>query len=87
MATFVMELYLSRHAACEPDATVRRVTVAADELTASGIEVRYLRSIFIPADETCLILVESKSEADVTLAARRAGIDPARIAVARAEDG
>jgi hypothetical protein len=87
MATYVVEHYLSRHAAGEPDATIARISLAANELTAGGIEVRYLRSIFIPDDETCLILVAAESAASVTVAVRRAGLDPARITEARAEDG
>lgn len=87
MATYIVEVYLSPHAAGEPDATIDRISLAANELTGRGTAVRYLRSIFIPDDETCFILVESESEAGVTVAARLAGLDPARIAEARAEDG
>jgi hypothetical protein len=87
MATFVIETYLSHHAVSEPASTVSRVASAAAELTADGKRVRYVRSIFIPDDETCLILLDAESEDIVGLAARRAGLDPVRIAIAQAADG
>jgi hypothetical protein len=86
MATFVVETYLSRHAPSDLDATIGRVVSATGELTANGNRVRFLRSIFIPDDETCLLVFDAESEDTVALAARRAGLDPARIAAARAED-
>jgi hypothetical protein len=34
---------------------------AADDLTAAGTDVRYVRAIFVPEDEMCLHLVDAAS--------------------------
>ena len=82
MATFVVETYLSARSEVEPEATIARAIEAAAELVASGQPVRYLRSIFIPDDETCLLLFEAASSDALTALTERAGIDPDRIALA-----
>ena len=79
MTTFIVETYLSRDAAGEPDLTVSRATAAAAELQASGRVVRYLRAIFIPDDETCLLLFDADAAEVVRTAASRAGLDPDRV--------
>ena len=81
MATFVAETYLSPAVAGEPDLTITRVVAAADELAAVRLAVRYLRSIFIPGDETCLLLFEADSMELVESVAEHAGLDPDRIAL------
>ena len=56
-----MELYVS---CTEPNGVERRAEraeQAAVELTAAGTPVRFVRSIFVPADETCLFLFEAAS--------------------------
>jgi len=78
--TFIVETYLSRDAEGEPDLTVARTIVAAAEMAASGRSIRFLRSIFIPDDETCLILFEATSADVVVATARQAGLDPDRVA-------
>jgi len=79
VASFVVETYLSRDAPEEPDRTIARIIDAVAELTASGQAVRYVRSIFIPDDETCLLLFEAETADVIRAAAVRAGIDPDRI--------
>ena len=81
MATFVVETYLSRAADGEPDTTIGRVRSAADRLAAGGTSVRYLRSIFIPDEELCLLLFEAESVEIVNAVTERAGIDADRVAV------
>ena len=44
-----------------------------------GSSVRYLRSILIPSDETCLHLVEADSVEQVAEAFRQAGLEADRI--------
>jgi hypothetical protein len=71
---FLVELYIS---CAEPDGVRRRaerVRKAAVELTAAGTPVRFLRSIFVPAEETCLFLFEAASMDAVREAARRAAL-------------
>ena len=52
---------------------------AAAELSAAGTPVRYVRSIFVPDDETCFHLFEAASSVAVGEATRRAGFTAARI--------
>ena len=54
--------------------------------TRSGQAIRYVRSIFIPDDEVCLLLFEAGSAEIVGEAARRAGLDPERITLADSRD-
>lgn len=56
-----------------------RARTAAEELTREGIAVGYLRSIFVPGDESCFHLFSGPSLAAVTEAARRAELQPERI--------
>ena len=85
MVTFVVETYLSGHAEHEPDRTVARATAAIAELNDAGEPIRYVRSIFIPEDETLLLLVEAASAEVVRTAIARAGLEPDRIVGARTE--
>lgn len=80
MAEFLVELYVSRtdEAAVERDA--ERARLAAEELTREGTPVRYLRSIFVPEDETCFLLFEAGSAEAVREAAQRAALQFERIA-------
>lgn len=91
MAEFVVELYASRHDAAALDRGAERIRLAAHDLTGEGTPVRYLRRIFVPEDETCLLLYEADSADVVREAARRAGVSFERVAeaVAKAaeEDG
>ncbi|MCI0344571.1 MAG: DUF4242 domain-containing protein [Chloroflexi bacterium] len=81
MATYVVETYLSRAAEGQPDATIGRVVSSADAISAEGPPVRYLRSIFIPDDDTVLLLFEADSIEVVRAVTVRAGIDVDRIAL------
>lgn len=75
----MVETYLSRDAAGEPDSTIARATSAAAAVTSEAGQIRYLRAIFIPEDETCLLLFEATSAELVQATARRAGLDPDRV--------
>ena len=66
MPEYLVELYT----ATEPDAVV---------LARLGTAVRYVRSILIPGDETCLHLVEADSPERVAEAFERAGLTADRI--------
>ena len=68
MPEYVVELYTSS----DPDpAVLARL--------GQGTSVRYLRSILIPGDETCLHLVEADSAEHVGEAFERAGLAADRI--------
>jgi Protein of unknown function (DUF4242) len=72
MAEFLVELYVSRGDGAAVERGAARARVAAEELTSEGRPVRYLRSIFVPEDETCFYLCEACSADAVREVARRA---------------
>ena len=81
MAEFIVELYVSRS---DGDAAGRhelRAREAAAALTAEGTNVRFLRSIYLPEDETCFFLYRASSMEAVHAAARRAQLAYEHVAV------
>jgi Protein of unknown function (DUF4242) len=84
MAEFLVELYVSREDAAAVESGAESARRAADELTREGTPVRYLRSIFVPEDETCFFLYEASNAVDVIEATRRADLPFERIAEALA---
>jgi hypothetical protein len=61
MTEFLAELYLSRSDAAALGRSMRRARQAAEEQTRQGMPVRYLRSMYLPDDETCFVLYEAES--------------------------
>ena len=51
----------------------------ASAMTRAGTRVRYVRSVFIPADETWFLLYDASTAADVLEAAGKAGIRLERV--------
>lgn len=74
MGTYLVEAYLARPRDAELAQAARRAQTAAEELTRQGLSVRYLRTLFLPEDETCFHLYEAATADDVREAGRRAGI-------------
>jgi histidinol-phosphate/aromatic aminotransferase/cobyric acid decarboxylase-like protein len=74
MTEFIVELYVPRNDCDAVAAAAKRLRAAAAELTAEGRGVQLVRSIFVPADETCFLLVEGDTADDVRETARRAGV-------------
>ena len=72
MAEFLIELYVSRTDAVLVERDAERARLAAEALTREGTPVRYLRSIFVPEDETCFLLIEAASAESVREALGRA---------------
>jgi hypothetical protein len=58
---------------------VERAREAAERLTSEGMRVWYVRSILIPAAETCFHVFEGVSAEAIGAASRRAAIDYERI--------
>jgi hypothetical protein len=85
MAEFLVELYVPRTEGAAVESSSRSARLAAEELTAAGRPVQYLRSIFVPEDETCFFLYEAAEAVDVADAARLASLPFDR--VVRAIDG
>jgi Protein of unknown function (DUF4242) len=82
VAEFLVELYVSRTDTVGAERGAERARLAAEELTREGTPVRYLRSIFVPEDETCFYLCEAASLEVVRETARRADLSFERIAEA-----
>jgi hypothetical protein len=60
---------------------------AAEQLTREGTPVGYVRSIFIPEDETCIHLYRAESIEAVRAAAARASLRLDRLAHALSDGG
>ena len=82
MAEFLVELYVSQNDATAAEQGAERARLAAEELTREGTEIRFLRSIFVPADETCFFLYRAASAAAVREAGLRAALAFERVAEA-----
>jgi hypothetical protein len=85
MPEFLVELYVSRADAASTGPGAERARRAAEELSSQGISIRYLRSIFVPDDETCFHLYKASSVAAVQEVGSRAGLRFERISEAAAE--
>lgn len=71
MTEFVVELFVPR-SATGLDRHAEGARLAAEQLTSEGTPVTYVRSIFVPEDETCFHLYEAASAEAVHEAAARA---------------
>jgi hypothetical protein len=75
MGEFLVELYVSRtDGAATVALAAERLRLGAEAATRAGTPVRCVRSIFVPDDETCFLLLEAESAGDVRGAAQRAGL-------------
>jgi len=81
---FLVELYVSRTDPAAAERAAGRAGAAAEELTREGTTVRFLRAIFVPEEETCLLLYEAASVDDVRKAAERASLSFEHVAEASA---
>jgi hypothetical protein len=79
---FLVETYTPRIRAAEAREAGHRARAAAAELAHEGTAVRYVRTIFLPDDETCFHLFEAPSVEAVEEVGRRAGLGPLRVVTA-----
>jgi uncharacterized protein DUF4242 len=82
MPSYCLELYLPRGSLARVEAAADQARLAAQELSRSGVPIRYVRTTFLEEDETCFQLFEADSADDVAEAARRAGLQSGRIMLA-----
>jgi len=80
VGTYLIETYLSPAVTGEPERTIARAVAATDRMHAAGEWIRYLRAIFVPDDETCILLFEAESISLVRAAAEAAGLEADRVA-------
>ena len=71
--------YLWRGSADALAETVARARRATEEMRREGADVRFVRSVFIPDDETCFHVLEAGSRSEARKVGARAGIDAARV--------
>ena len=76
---FLVERYVGPADRRDPAAVAKALRRCARELTREGEPVRYVRSIFLPADETCLDLYVAASAHAVREATTRAGLSYDRV--------
>ncbi len=79
MACFLVETYVARIHGEGFARTVSSVREAADELRASGLRIRHVRSYAVPEDETWFHVFEAASVDGVIRATALAGIDVDRV--------
>jgi hypothetical protein len=79
MAHYLLERYAERDDIAAVVAGAARARRAAAELTGEGTPVRYLRSIFVPEDETHFLLCEAGSAEAARETARRARLGAVRV--------
>lgn len=82
MPEFLVELYVARGDGAAVERSARGARQAAEALSREGRPVRYVRSLFVPEDETCFLLYEATTADDVEEAARRASIPVDHVALA-----
>ena len=87
MDQYLVELYLPRRNEAALADAAMRARVASEQVTSEGNHVRYLRTIFVPADEICFHLYEAQAAVVVGEASLRAGIPHERIVRAVSVDG
>jgi hypothetical protein len=87
VAEFLLELYVSRTGGAAVERGEKRARIAAEELTQEGTPIRFVRSIFVPEDETCFYLYEAETVEAVRTAAGRAELEFDRVTEAVAGTG
>jgi hypothetical protein len=86
VARYLVELYLSRVGSDGLEPAAERARSAAEEMEQEGLPVRWLRTIYVPEDETCFYLYEAGSAEVVRRAAARAGLRFERVLAATEAD-
>lgn len=79
MPTYLVEAYVARSRADDACQAALRAGTAAEQLSREGTPVRYVRTTFVPEDETCFHVFEAQSAEAVGEVGRRAGLGWARI--------
>jgi hypothetical protein len=80
--SYLVETYVPHSRTHDARAAGARARVIAEQLSEEGTAVRYVRTTFVPDDETCFHFFEAVSEEAVGEVCRRAGIGSVRIVAA-----
>ena len=79
MQNYLLEVYLPRSRAHEVRAAAHRARAVADALAREGVPIHYVRTTYLPDDETCFYLFEAASPDVVEEAGRRAELGRVRV--------
>jgi len=79
MAEFVAELYVARTDTATAGRNAELAREAAEEMAREGTAVLYVRSLFMPEDETCFLIYEAASAEAVFEAVGRAALPVERV--------
>lgn len=79
MRNFLVESYVPRFRDGEQLEGTNRASLEAEALASEGASARYIRSIYLPADETCFHLLEAVSAESAAEIGRRASISVERV--------
>ena len=82
MAGYVVEVYMSSGRASVPEDLAARARRVSEELSRIGTPIAYVRSVFLPDDETCFLFFEAPSLEAIQDACSRLGLTGERIAKA-----
>jgi hypothetical protein len=79
MPEYLLEMYVSASDSTAADTAAVRVREASEAVASEGGSVRYLRSMFLAAEETCFVLLAADTVAAVEDVARLAHVPSNRI--------
>ncbi len=79
MPSYLVETFLARGHAGDRSAHEARARLAAEDLTRTGVGVRFDGVIHVPEDETCFFVFDAPSGEEAALVAQRAELDPFRV--------
>ena len=79
MPLYLAELYRASAESGDLAQAAARARAAACAMARAGTRIRYVRSVFVPSDETWFLLYEASLASDVVEAAGRAGIQLERV--------
>jgi hypothetical protein len=79
MPEYLLELYVSGSGSNAAGTDADRVREAAETARSNGTSVRYLRSMFVAAEETCFVLLEAETAETVHDIAQLAQVQSNRI--------
>lgn len=77
--SYIVELQLAAGDATDVAAAGERARTAAEQLSREGTAVRWIRSVYVPEEDTCLLVFEAPTQEAVDRAGRRAGLTYERI--------
>jgi len=76
---YLIEVYLPRASAHEAGSAGRRLRAAIDAFDGEDDEIRFVRTMLLPEDETCFLVIDASSRADVQRLCKRAGLSSIRV--------